>query len=334
MIQKQTIYLGPSDNGHVYLVVDKNGSYAALARPREGKSATIKSILSQIKKRRVLIIDPHSEYKLSTQPNFNSKNPGRLKAKEIKNFAIPITEYDTDSFLSLGFTEKAAIQLPTWIKKKEEKHNNSPKKIALMFMKSSRQDPIFHADTDASIARIMKMLIQQKYFYEPGEERKPLDDIGPELAKQNIILNLEMKSMGRDHNERMRATVGILLRNLNEKGWIRKLNPIIVVDEADKLAPRNETSQATYMLRELTLKLQKDNVVMFYISQNFNLVDRALVENVKGLILGKFSHDRYDQYTKKLKFNPRQGKREFLFIDQNYHMHIFNAGYDEPRCIA
>lgn len=344
--KKEKLLMGYTrDRKAVHFELTPAGSSITLGRPGSGKSVTLKTIISQVKERRILIIDPHSEYEDCQYPNFLSRISAKQDFTIIKDIAIPITQFTTTDLETMGFTYIAAEYLKSYIRQNKEQYANNPKALAKHIKSMDEHDfPSSVSSTINNMKRTMQFLADNNFFYDQTDKRRPLEDrpgnhIAELLQDSNIILDLKMR--GASDIKRIRAYVGIILRNLTTlkkegKTYLSRCKPFIIIDEADKIAPQmeDETAQfsSTSILIEYVLKLRKEGVFIMFATQNYDLMHKNVVENVQSYIIGKLDMGRYKELTTRLRYNPDNDIREFLYIDRNYKHTIFNAL--EPTCLA
>ena len=159
--------------------------------------------------------------------------------------------------------------------------------------------------------------------------RMHIDDWG-QLIRDNehIVINMNMMTKG---SETMSQTmVGKILAEILPT--IRTMSypkPLILFEEADLLAPAdaNEAITSLEMMRWYVLKEQRTGVKMAFITQNPGMMAFDVIGAANTWIMGHHTpsfasqnaldtpHSSYDEIIKSLKYDMRDGTREFAIME-------------------
>lgn len=337
-----------------YVPVGRFGVYLVIARSRSGKSCIVKSTLAFISNwsdRPILVLDPYGEYAKCIHPNFRSRpySMGFKNFRVIENLTFKIRDFRAIDWVSLGFSETAA-QVLEQIAEREDLHNNNfdtfkeiidniptkKNKDALAFQRRYGTNMILHSQTDAQLK--LKLEWYRDYFMEDDGKGNDIkgrfysNNYAELLDKNNLIINLSMRKG--DDKARAVSFAGIILRQI--KPYLPYLKPVVVVEEADLLCG-NPTPEANVAggflpscaieLSDYTIKLQRDDVVVWYIVQDHSLLYPVLAHNWHYKVLGILDpRSRDAEYTHGLQndFISRPGAwREFVLLSASNKINRF-----------
>jgi len=324
--------------------VDK-GTYGVVifcASTRYGKTELSKILYVKLSKfRPVIILDFAGEHRFSKYPNFLSKDdiaciPGLYK---VNNIVFKISDFSsTADWFSLRFPEFASKLLANLAYNFRDIHEDNYEKfldlcrdlpssgeeLARFTRKYNRTDmyKIASATKDSIIGRIMLL---DNFFYDEEKilsgEQVYIASWGELLKKKKYLhINLELSKSAYDVMKG-RAYVGKILEKLATKDfyYLKMLNPLIVVEEADLLAPKLTADvveySSLYWLRRYVIKLQKYHVSLFFITQDLDLLDKTIVNNYHDQFLGNMENvpPELTKIISKLRWNDLINYREFLW---------------------
>jgi hypothetical protein len=120
-----------------------------------------------------------------------------------------------------------------------------------------------------------------------GQNKEYVQNWGA-LAMEYPHLNINLNILTSGGVTLARASVGKILDKLVP--YLYKLKPLIVVEEADFIAPNTqdtETITSLYQLRNYVLKHQRTGVELMFISQDPNLLDQFIVLGGTIWIMGQ-----------------------------------------------
>jgi hypothetical protein len=291
----------------------------------------------------VLIIDPYGEYKKCMHPNFMARpySMGFKNFKVIENIVFKISDYKAIDWMSLGFSDTSA-QILAQIGGMVELHQDNFDKFKeiiddlptkkgkdeICFHQKHGFSMVLHSQTDLQIK--LKLEWYRDYFMEDDGKGNDLkgrlysDKYAELLDKNNLIINLNMRK-GAD-KARAVSYAGIILRQL--KPFLPYLKPIVVVEEADLLCGNPDPNaniageflpSMAIELSDYTIKLQRDDVCVWYIVQDHSLLYPVLAKSWHWKILGILDpRSRDAEYTQGLvnDFISRPGAwREFVSLN-------------------
>ena len=302
-----------------------------------GKSCLVRLLYSKIARfRPVIIFDYRGEHKLSRYPNFSSRSDivGMPDMFSVKDFGFMISDFDkAGDWISMGFPDVASSELAV-LATKVEVHNNDPELFVELLSKlpvTEREIDYFnesypqmqmqrrlHEQTQMSM--VTRFNFVRDYFITPEQARTGemlyIPDWGDFLAMQRVV-HVDMNMTELDVTK-ARAYVGKILEQIAPK--ISLIKPLIILEEADKLAPNIMTGEQSpsslKWILEYSIKLQKFGVELMAICQDLSLLNATLVGNAHQLIFGQLpaGYNPHADLTEKLKWDIDKNYREFVYI--------------------
>ena len=334
----------------VFLPIGRFGVILLIGRSRSGKSSIAKTITAFVSNsgRRCLVFDPYSEYTVCLQPNMKSDDNimGFKDFIIVKNFAFKIDEFWQQDWMSLGFSVDASRVLEV-IGSKTELHDNDFdefEKICLAVPSRDKQwsnfnklyPEVLNSPIHAQTATQIKSKISwfRGFFKQEGDKKLWIPHFGKLLMQTNLIVDLGLRK-GSDI-EKARAYVGIILRQIEP--YLRYLRLFMVFDEADLFAPFPQQnavySSACNKLIDYTIKMQREDLVVLYITQDYSLMHPILVQNWHWKILGILDPMSRDYELVKWLKNDFESTpyahREFVLLSSNNRHYTFVP--DIPPC--
>ena len=334
----------PWDYSSVYYKLRYFGSNGIFAMSQYGKSSLAKIFSLGIQQHdpyiKQIIFDYHSEWKKQvTQYNWDSTTPmSALNPFVASNFSFKLSDFigDKSAFISLGFTPSGAALIAELLKYKFL-YNDDPNKFG-QFLNSLPTDSWSHEEFKTQYKNVdigvinpaLQRSISQywlevkDYFYVPNGKYKYLNwrEI---LSRQNYII-IDLSAETDDDLPRARFLAGKVIQRIIEKLEHKNRNEqwVIFVEEADKLCPRIDTTDLGMRrypsslkgFAELSLKLQKKGLVIFFITQSFSLLPREITKTMHSQIIGRLGYgDPNYNMARKLYWDPDKNIREFYYID-------------------
>lgn len=327
-------------NGGIVSVFERNtfGVYIFAAITRYGKSTLVKNWYASVAQSRgVIVLDYLGEHTMSKFPNFLSEDSNIMcvpEMVEIKDFKFKISQfYNEGDWFSLTFTEKGCMLMAD-LAKNVLAHRDDPQRFYEMlddvpvqgdYIGVSRFEKKWgftlavqnSATVDTCKARL-KNLQGQRFF---AEAEDPTYDFG-ELYVDNPYMNINF-NLGKSDVGKGRAIAGKVLEQIRrrlaamyEKG-ILTVPPLIVVEEADVLAPAQEDGllmpSSTLQLVDYVIKLQKFNIEIGFIVQDPQRLHPAIVGNRHTIIYGQLP-DKNEQTvrSRQLVWDIDRNYREFI----------------------
>lgn len=301
---------------------------------RYGKSVITSNLATGIGQHRpVIFIDYLGEHRDRKFPNFLSQdNNGKCLPllKEIKGFKLKISQHKHASdWLALSYSDRGA-QLMEAIAHQVNAHRDDPKLLMEILNDCPlpnqpylmekfiekwgfEMQPQFQMVID-SCKTVTSWLIAEKYF---GESEDFKYDFG-ELALKYKYLDINFNLHQAD-TSKARAMAGIVLKQIVRVLQKFKVPPLIVVEEADVLAPNQygdgETISSLKVLIQMVLKLQKFQFEIIFIVQDLKQLHSSIVGNYHAMILGQMPSDNpFSAYTQKLVWDIDMNYREFVYL--------------------
>jgi hypothetical protein len=323
----------------VHMPIRYFGVHFLFAKSRTGKSALAKHMICQIAKHRpCLIFDYRGEYGGLKYRNALAEHQFCIPdLVSISNFGFKLSDFEPQDFLSLGFTE-AALSPIYMITQELTAHNNDPQAVFDILCNLPTGDeevqafnrdygmfnlkmqyPI-HEMTKRSLLRRFHDLLD--WFIGPESDRTYIANWG-EFIMNNPHVRINLNIEREEQMAEARATCGIILRQLVP--YLKRLNPVILMDEFDKLAPAIPPesmympSSLSYLL-QYALKFQAYGVVLIGITQDERLVYEGLRRNWHSKILGKGCETTF---TGKLHWDYDKGIRQFIYLNENTNFRVF-----------
>lgn len=305
--------------------------FAAITR--YGKSTLVKNWYTQVAQYRGLIIlDYLGEHTLSKFPNFLSSDqntmcvPGLI---EIKGFKFKISQFTNESdWHSLTFTDRGAM-LMSDLARHVEAHRDDPERfwdllddvpVTGQFARISHFEneygfhmPMYNSAVVDSCKALLINLIRTKFF---GEQQDPTYDFG-ELALKHPYMNVNF-NLGKNDIAKGRSMCGKVLEQLRKVLHLLSPPPLIVVEEADVLAPDDNGDallipSSTLQLVDYVIKLQKFNIEIAFIVQDPNRLNRAIVGNRHNFVFGQLPEGNpQTELSKQLVWDMDNNYREFI----------------------
>ena len=331
----------------IHNVHRKFGVTGVFAKARTGKTSIVKKILCYMaaKGRRLIIFDPEEDYHHLDRLNFNCKSPMAVQdLKVVKDYAFTIDQFYAQDFATMGFPRKA-MHVASSLARLVDEHKNKPElfKSLLEEIPTTKEAQhqllesygieaaIFEPNTiNAAISWLflvqpsLKIKLEHKtpvteinymydIFYDPdgaGQRDEFNSDVVQELAlKNNLVFDMRSLSGGMYN-----TYVGLIIRSCYP--ILKRLKPIFVLEEADKLCSAEDFYSSSYEeIAEISLKRQRDDVHLIAISQSEKIVNRVITDNCHQKIIGKLAYD--DERSDKLYWNPDRGIRNFCLVDDN-----------------
>jgi hypothetical protein len=324
-----------------------------LAKPRYGKSVLVKNLYTQIAEYRpVIILDYIGEHSGTKWPNFRSRHKTACipDLHTIKDFAFLITDFDQiDDWVSMGFTERSAPILFELLKFGNI-HNNDPaiffdlltklptKEIQIPAFNAefgeyglSVQTPFNTAIKTSLVSYFSNVwnsgLIMSQEEADSGYGKTYIENWGDyALSHPHLNINLNLVTSG--NVKLARASIGKILDQL--VSYLPMIRPLIVVEEADFIAPNiDDSSKITslYQLRNYVLKHQRTGVELMFITQDPNNLDQSIITSGTTFIMGNHApcsstsailDEPHLNYSKdvihKLRFDRYKNIREFAIM--------------------
>lgn len=317
-----------------------------VAVTRYGKSALIKLLYTKLAQHRpVIIFDYRGEHTQSKYPNWNSTDDimGIPNLNVIQDFKFVISDFaNASDWLAMGFPESASREM-SLLAGNVEAHHNDPKRlhklIADLPTTQHHVDPFnmkypdvkldrrIHEETQKSM--LARYSFMQGFFATPRElvncEVDYIPDWGVYLCEHpHTVINMNLTDL---QVSEARATVGKILEQLSP--FLSYLRPVIVIEEADKLAPNMDANEfapsSLQWILEYAIKLQKYGVEVICICQDMKLLHPTLVGNFHNLLLGQLpAGNPYENVTKKLRWDVDKNYRQFIYIRKGkYQKQVF-----------
>lgn len=303
------------------------------ANARYGKTITVKNMYTEIGQvRPVIILDYLGEHTLSKFPNFlnEDRNTKCLPdMKEIKGFKFKISQFNKESdWLSLTFADRGAL-LMTDLARQYNSHLDDPDTFFEMlndvpestqFRSNNFKNKYGFELSPVNSATLQSCKTLYGYYHREGFFGKSDDatyHFG-KLALQHKYLNINF-DLDKASIPKARAIAGKVLEQLKEYIGRFEIPPLIVVEEADVLAPEENDSayiiSSLKILVEFVLKLQKKNIEIMFIVQDLKNLNHSIVGNFHTLILGQLPPGNdYHGVCKQLVWDMDNNYREFLVM--------------------
>ena len=335
----------------VGIPVRDNGCTILGAIARYGKSIVAKTIYSQIVDyKKVIIFDYAGEHSESQWINFfgDRLRTCLVNVKEINlsSFGFFVSDFDKQSdWLSLGVPDVSARLCATmsgWV----NAHNNEPKKFLELLDDLPVKDfgvPSFNekwsltgeqclkrAISDSTLKSLsgrLHMLLTRDFFVSLDNDKVRPDFRRLVLENDVVLINLDLADANVDLAV-ARAVVGKILEQLFSPSFLLQVHPLVVVEEADKLCADDGSGfdySSLFWLKEGVRKLQKFNLELIFIVQDFTQISRSIVDNARVCILGQMSgiNNRWFESTKRLGWLPEGNYREFLLVLDGRSVDVF-----------
>lgn len=324
-------------NGGTVALIERNtfGVYIFAAITRYGKSTLIKNWYTAVSQHRgVIILDYLGEHTLSKLPNFLSEDSNSMcipQLIEIKDFKFKISQfYNEGDWLSLTFTEKGAI-LMTDLARRVEAHRDDPQRFLKMledvptsgqyqkvaaFEREWGFEMVMQSEATLSAAKAMfKNLTNQRFF---GEPQDATYDFG-QICADHPYININFQ-LGKSDVAKGRAIAGKVLEQIRRRLSLIRTTPLIVVEEADVLAPSGTTDSlmlpsSTAQLIDYVIKLQKFNIEIAFVVQDPNRLHPAIVGNRHAMIFGQLpDKNEFTELSRSLVWDIDKNYREFILV--------------------
>lgn len=333
----------------VYVRIGRYTVGLIISKSRTGKSTLAKIIALNVSNndRRILIIDPYSEYWRCLFPDFEAEPfcGGFKNFKVYQNIVFKISDFWQIDWMSLGFSDTAAKVL-SLISERVDLHRDDFelfKEIVMDLPTTWRDEYRFvnkygegfahalHPATNLHLKGRIEWF--EDLFWQEGADGKDIygriyiKNFAHQLYKHNIILDFKLQK----DQDMTKAAVytGIVLRQL--ESHLDKIHPLIIVDEADKFCGNPSLGDdVRYIpsvgnkLLDFTVKLQRCEVGMIYITQDHQFLHPGLVSHWHWKILGVIdSGIDYDVVSKARLRNDQLERfdssptahREFIFMN-------------------
>lgn len=302
------------------------------ATTRYGKSIIVTNIMTAIGQYRpVIILDYLGEHHDRRYPNFLSAdyNTGCLQGlTTYTDFHFKIGQFHkTEDWLSLQFPERAS-QLMANLASRTDAHRNDPHifwqlledvpitygMVDMFEKKYGFYLPNVNSATVESAKTQYNYLLHDNFF---GDTDDPTYDFG-ELSLRNHHININF-NLDKSEMHKARAIAGKVLEQIERVIDVYTRPPLIVIEEADVLAPelreQEPAMSSLKMLIKFVLKLQKKQVELIFIVQDLRNLNHSIVGNYHTMILGQLPpNNPHFELTKRLRWDIDRNYREFLYL--------------------
>jgi len=308
--------------------------------PGCGKSVLAKIIASEIwNKRRILIIDPKGDWVMRGKTEygvrqFNRKNLWRgkraacINAHLIENFKLKIQDFGRESLIALGFTPPGAEFLVNTMRNYEtiwqydvnllirfmELYPTTKKELKTWNETNNTRINI-EARSDVKQSVLSRLTYIKNWFWQGGDKDI---NFAYELKRNNLIIQ-PIQEIKQDERQ-LRAYFGVIMKKMERA--IKEINPLIIIDETDKLCPnpmnldqieKQNPLPITLWLVNFVFKEARMNSVSFiFITQRKDMLHYQLVEQLDYWITG---HIRGIEGLENLEYNLERGIRQFYIED-------------------
>jgi len=334
------------DGKTVYYIDRRFGVTLFIAKSRFGKTALAKNIVVQIGKyRSVLIFDYLGEWKTINECNWRSPYPDRLEdLTVIENFGFKISDFPSDYWWSaLGFPPRASDILGHYATLVDV-HQDDPNLFEELIMALPSRDrdvtnfneqyKEYNLELSARFAEATIISIRNTWFFvksifidpadDPETKRFHITDWGADnwgeffCENPHLLVNLRLDRVEADRF-RARIMVGRILEDIAP--YLGRLKPLIVVEEADVLAPSFNQNIECPSLDEFirySKKHQKRGVSLIYIMQDQGQFNEDCYEGWHQKVMGIVPRgNEHYELTEHLRWNPDTNFREFVFVEAN-----------------
>jgi len=288
-----------------------------LARQRYGKSVLAQNLYTQIAEyRNIIIFDYNGDHRLSKWGNWMNKNH-RLSfisdLYSIEDFAFYLSDFDNYSdWLSMGFSEKAVHVIMEFLSYPEI-HNDNPLVFIEMLEDAPHRDDMIepfnekyagfgltrkdrlHEGVKNNLVNTMRGVWRTGLLmptidspdceqHTPG--KKHIDDWA-KLITEHRHVHINLKIDPADNVGIVRASVGKILDKIYPV--LHKVKPLIVVEEADFLAPETDEMESITSLSQLSKLVNKDQrtgVEVLFITQQPAFIHHSILAGGTVWIMG------------------------------------------------
>jgi hypothetical protein len=346
-----------SSGKEVRLIVEPRGVLVCEALSGMGKSVISKRVAVEAykHKRPVIIFDPMSEYFTIQYANFDSKTymGGIGSMKIIKDFGFPVYKFDSIDLSGIGLSTSGVTMLLNIVHDPILRgfHGNIPERIFQiicdlprnaegreMFYERYHVDfrEVMNAQSWEALKFWFSMALRGRMFYDPSDPGRMnnIENISREVKRGECVV-FDLGLRGSEAGLfKVQLNCGIVLKELRRV--IEDLNPIIIFEEADKLAPNSnitgEMPPSSMQIFDLCVKLQKLQVFVIAVTQNENMILPSLSENCHQRILGLLNEgSRNFHYVERLNIDPYYNKRRFVLVRHGRVVSAFEPF--EPPCL-
>lgn len=347
-----TLHNDDSERKKIFLELREYGVIPVLGRSRFGKSALMKLITYEIVKlgRKIIVIDPFSEWGLIDKYNFSAESPRRIDPELIYKIEKPrfkISDLNkTEYWRALNFPEVAS-RVVVNIAVREEVHGNNIEKFSMILndlpTNNSELDSFNSKYPEISLkarladstknAAISAFEFSSGFFLHEGVDEEPFKMPFDQILDIHDVVYIDLglkRGTSRAHASLLSAIILDLIGIEN----IERFHPVLILEEADYIVPAEnlvEYSLSRNKLIEYSKKFQKFKVVLFFINQDSTSMSNNIIDNFHQKLLGCLTYD--DRAMKGLeRFRRFLKKRQFIYVPEDGKPIAFRTRDCPLRC--
>jgi hypothetical protein len=330
------------DKKPIHIMIEGRGTLICEALPGFGKSAQVKNIIYWCRyyRRPVIVFDPSSEYFTMKYANFDNHTymGGVSGMNVIKNFAFPAEMFDAQDLGGTGL-KPIGVQVLNKVlhdpalrrfhmgdpEKIQEMVKDLPKDYESVDSFEKKYEYVMYKLHEATYTSLQSwidnavsvdMFWSSRAFVEKGTTN--IKNVKSIVGRKCNVFDLDLRN-SEEGKAKMRIYCAIILKQLAK--IIEDMNPVIVFEEADKLAPKqHEFSDGpqppiSEMIKDYVLKKQKCGVFVILITQSEDLLNEELGPYAHQRLIGYLNEDSSNyHYVKDLRNDPAFGIRQFALV--------------------
>lgn len=277
-------------------------------------SLLMNTLIKASKQRQIIIFSYGGEYNNMIYSNCESREPDNLDVNNtelIEDVKVRISDLDEYEYWR-WLTTATAARFCTDLARNRDLHQDIPE----LFREVIERTPVSvrYSQEKAIHEESKKSLLNSWEWIETMLSTESIDWEQKVRSGKNIIINLNLL---KEDRETAQFLVGFILHKI--RNIIKYTKPVLAFEEADILCNIEQgVSFSAKEIIEYNLKMQKEGVYMFLVSQqDFNL-PRTIKDNTTKFVYGKFnmSGDTFlSKQVNSIKWRHYDNYREFVYYD-------------------